>query len=58
MGLLGAECDPEIAFGGFARKQSVGDIGGDLVGVALGGVAEAAAARQFEAGEIAAETAS
>src|SRR5581483_10209336 len=34
--------------------EAVGDIGGNLLGVALGGVAEAAAARQFEPDVVAA----
>src|SRR4051812_30995999 len=46
--------DAVVALGRLARIEPVGDIGGDLLRVALGRVAEAAAARQFEPDEIAA----
>src|SRR6266851_1024003 len=51
---IGEERDPVVALGDVAADQPVGDIGGDLLCVALGWVAKAAAARQFEPGEIAA----
>src|SRR5690349_18690199 len=51
------ERDPVIALRDLGTDQPVGDIGGDLLGVALGGIAKAAAARQFEPDEIAARDA-
>src|SRR6266536_5525469 len=51
---IGKEHDAVFAECDVAADQPVGDIGGDLFGVALGWVAKAAAARQFEPGIIAA----
>src|SRR5215470_17599767 len=43
-----------IALGGLARDEPVGDVERDLLGLALGGIAEAAAARRLEPNKIAA----
>src|SRR6266851_1560675 len=53
-GAVGGERDAIVAQRDIACVEPVGDIGGDLLGVALGRIAKAAAARQFEPGEIAA----
>ena len=44
--------DPVIALGGFARNEAVGDVERDLLRIAVGGSAKAAATRQFEPDEI------
>src|SRR5271166_2294683 len=51
---VGGEDDAIVALGDFARNQTVRDIERNLLGIALGRIAEAAAARQFEPDEIAA----
>src|SRR5690242_20699723 len=51
---VGGDCNAVVAFRRLARDEPVGDIEGDLLGIALASVAEAAAARQFEANEVAA----
>src|SRR5262249_1226294 len=53
-GAGGGENDAVVALGGFARNQPVREVERHLLGVALGRVSKAAAARQFEADEIAA----
>jgi hypothetical protein len=40
---VGTERDPIVAFCNRGRIKAVGDIGGDLRGIALGGIAKAAA---------------
>src|ERR1700756_926976 len=51
---IGGKGDVVVALGRFARDEPVRYIERDLRRIALGGIAEAAAARQFEADEIAA----
>src|SRR6516165_7281793 len=51
------ESDAVVAQRRLARDQPVGDIERHLLGIAFGGIAEPAAARQFEADEIAARDA-
>jgi len=49
---VGGKGDAIVAYCRLAGDQPVGDIERDLLGIALGRIAEAAAARQFEPDEI------